>query len=359
MFVLKTGTRSWSNVGREARALDELEPSVDADRCATHVAFLARDLARQRPAREEVAPDHRRVDARAEVVDVRDGHDAHAAASRSVSSVPERRSAWKRSPCPGAYGEGSPARRRGTAHPTGSSRSETNWLKTSGSPRPRSATCARIASSVAKLVISATGTRRVERALERRGLLELRLEEALAVDGREHRLHDAAEARRHPTREHDLRDLAAPKRLDAGRASLVVPRARRDRERRQVLGARRLDRAADDVRLRRELARRRRVHAASRRAPRRTRTARGVRRSRRSTSIIEALRTGSEATTRTARDGRRTSVTIAVTSSAGVTSKAGFRAGKRDETSRRIALLDRDVGARRGRGSSVDVGATT
>ena len=43
------------------------------------------------------------------------------------------------------------------------------------------------------------------------------------------------------------------------------------------------------------------------------------------------------------------SVTIAAISSAGVTSKAGLRAGKRVVTSRRVALLDRDLGAGRRR----------
>ena len=52
---------------------------------------------------------------------------------------------------------------------------------------------------------------------------------------------------------------------------------------------------------------------------------------------------------------------MASTSGAGVTSKAGFRAGNRAETSPRIALLDRDVGSgggagidRRGRGDDVE-----
>ena len=48
-----------------------------------------------------------------------------------------------------------------------SSRSETNWWKRSGSPRPRSATCSRRASSVAKLAMSATGISMPSALLER------------------------------------------------------------------------------------------------------------------------------------------------------------------------------------------------
>ena len=56
---------------------------------------------------------------------------------------------------------------------------------------------------------------------------------------------------------------------------------------------------------------------------------------------------GSERLLRTAARCTPSSVTIAVTSSAGVTSKAGFRAANRSVTSRAVPLLDRDVAPRR------------
>ena len=259
---------------------------------------------------------------------------------------------------PGCVRRGATVARRGTAHRDGSSRSETNWLKTSGSPRPRSSTCSRIASSVAKLVMSATGTRVPSTSLERRGLLELRLEEALAVDRRQHRLHDAAEPRRHATGQHDLRDLSTPKRVEPACARLVVAGVAGSRKRSQVALSRRLDRASDDVRLGRELARDDAGIAALRRAARRTRSARAERRSR------DRRRSSAAANGRRERRRVRRAVHSDLghdrrDSSAGVTSNAGFRAGKRLETSRgsRSSIgMSAPVSVL---GSTVEVGATT
>ncbi len=94
---------------------------------------------------------------------------------------------------------------------------------------------------------------RLERALEGDRLLEFHLEEALAVDGWQDRLHDATEPRGHPTREHDLGDLAAAKRLDAGCVGVVVSGLAGIGQARQVLRTRRFDLAADEIRLRRQL----------------------------------------------------------------------------------------------------------
>ncbi len=82
--MLNTGTSLLVEVGREARAFEELEPAVDADRSAAHVALLPRDLAGQRLAGREVGTDHHWVDARAEIVHVRHGHEAHAAVPQRV-----------------------------------------------------------------------------------------------------------------------------------------------------------------------------------------------------------------------------------------------------------------------------------
>ena len=61
-----------------------------------------------------------------------------------------------------------------------------------------------------------------ERALERRRLHELRLEEASAVDRREYGLDDASKTSGHPTREHDLCDVAATERVEPGASRIVV-----------------------------------------------------------------------------------------------------------------------------------------
>ena len=224
--MLKTGTSSWSKPGGKRGPSTSWSLPVDAHRRAAHVSLLARDLAGERAPREQVRADDDRIDARAEVVDVRDRDHAHPSLAESVEHPGSRAAARKRSPWPGAYSDAAPSASRKSS-PDGSSRSETNWWKTSGSPSSRSATCARIASSVAKLVMSATGTVAPTRALERGGLRELRLEEAHAVDRLEHGLDDAAEARRHAAREHDLGDLAAAKRLEScGSCALVARLAR-------------------------------------------------------------------------------------------------------------------------------------
>ncbi len=67
------------------------------------------------------------------------------------------------------------------------------------------------------------------------------------------RLDDAAEARRHPAGEHDLRDLPAPERIESRFARRLVVGLARCRKPREILGARRLDRPSDEVRLRRKL----------------------------------------------------------------------------------------------------------
>ena len=208
VFVLKTGASSWSNEsGKHGPSTSRSFPSTRTGappmspslRATSHVSGVP-------PSR--CAPDDDRVDARAEVVDVRDRDDADSHARGARRASPTVATAWKRSPWPGAYSEGRPTRSRNSS-PDASSRSETNWWKTSGSPSSRSTTWARTASSVAKLVISATGTVQSRARSSAAGLEELGLEEAHAVDGGQHGLDDAAEPRGHAAREDDLRDLPA------------------------------------------------------------------------------------------------------------------------------------------------------
>ncbi len=102
--------------------------------------------------------------------------------------------------------------------------------------------------------MSATGTDASELALEHGRLPQLRLEEAHAVDGGQHRFDDAAEACRHSAREDDLCDLAAAKRFEPGSSNLVVARIVGRRERRDLVDARCLDDATHEIRLGRQLA---------------------------------------------------------------------------------------------------------
>ena len=150
--------------------------------------------------------------------------------SRSASSVPERRSAGKRSPCPGAYSDGFPSASRKSS-PDGSSRSDTNWLKTSGSPRRA------LGDVLADRRIGREARHQRDRdgdpdlALEGRRLEELRLEEAPPVDRFEDRLDDAAEASGHPAGQHDLRDLATSQCVETGLARRLVVGIARGRKR--------------------------------------------------------------------------------------------------------------------------------
>ena len=89
----------------------------------------------------------------------------------------------------------------------------------------------------------------VQSVLERPGLDELGLEEAHPVDGGQHGLDHTAEPRGHASRENHLCDLAAGQSLDACRARLVVPRRARRGQDCDVVGRRRLDVTTDDVRL--------------------------------------------------------------------------------------------------------------
>ena len=85
--MLKTGTRSWSKSGGKHGLLDEPQPPVDAHRRAAHVPLLPRDLTGERSRREDVRSDDDRVDARAEVVDVRDRDHAYASIAKRVEDA--------------------------------------------------------------------------------------------------------------------------------------------------------------------------------------------------------------------------------------------------------------------------------
>ena len=159
VFVLKTGSELLVERLREARALDELQPSVrratgappmsPSLRATSHVSAL--------PAERGARP-RRRVDARPEVVDVRDRDDADAAAAELVERSASARTALNRSPWPGAYSDGRSdpsteelaGRTRAAARRTGGRRAgrRARARRRARGPRRRSA----------KLVISATGT---------------------------------------------------------------------------------------------------------------------------------------------------------------------------------------------------------
>ena len=200
----------------------------------------------------EVRADDDGVDARAEVVDVRDGHDAHAVVSQRL----ERARAPQRL-------EEVAVTRRVQRRPTVRVAEEL-----AGRVEPERHELVedeRIAEAALGHVCA---NRRVGRearhqrdrnaptdfALERRGLYELRLEEAHAVDGGQHGLHDTAEAGRHPAREHDLCDFAATQRVETGVPHVVVPGVAGSREPGEVFVAGRLDRASDQIRLGRQLS---------------------------------------------------------------------------------------------------------
>ena len=273
----------------------------------------------------------------------------------SASSVPERadrREAGRRDPGRRATAS---RRHRGTASRRAGGAAPPVWQNRSGSPSPRSATCAR--NDV---------VRREARHQRHRGSRdrapppgaaspELDLEEAPSVDRLRHGLDAATEPRRHATGEDDDRDRARAKRLrprrDAPPRSPALPGAGSDGE---VAGLRRLDDALDDVRPGRE-----RPGAEGGPEPIERGGVEPVPLEHRACPRIDLVEdhrdrtgTGSEA----AYGARCTpsSVTIAAIRSAGVTSKAGLRAAKRGRHLGAVPLLDRNrraVGACRDRSS--------
>ena len=88
-----------------------------------------------------------------------------------------------------------------------------------------------MAASVAKLVISATGTLTPTSRSSAAVCTSFASRKLLPSTARQHRLHDAAEARRHPAGEDDLRDLASAQRVETGLPHLVVSGVARSRER--------------------------------------------------------------------------------------------------------------------------------
>ena len=214
---------------REARALDELQLPVDTHRRSAHVSLLARDLARQLLPRREVRADDDGIDPRAEVVDVRDRHHANAAVAQRreraralqrleqiavagrVQRRPPIRVVERIAGCVEAQRHELVEDER-IAEPTvGDVSADGRIGREARHQRDRNA--------------------HADLALERRRLHELRFEEAHAVDGGQHRLHDAAEAGRHPAGEHDLRDLASAQRVEPGLPHVVVSGVARSRER--------------------------------------------------------------------------------------------------------------------------------
>ena len=197
----------------KARAFEELEPAVDTYRCAAHVALLPRDLAGQRRARCEVGTDHHGVDTRAEVVDVRHGGEPHASVSQRVErpGAPKRREEIS---VPRCVQRGMP---RGVAEqlprglePKRHELVEDERVAEASLGDMRTDRCIRREAGHQR-----DGNRDAHGTLERLSLDELRLEKAHAVDRGEGGLDDAAEARRHPAGEHDLRDLPAPERIES------------------------------------------------------------------------------------------------------------------------------------------------
>ena len=147
------------------------------------------------------------IDARAEVVDVRDGHDAHApVAKRRERAGPTQR---LEQVAVARRVQRRPAGRVAKQVAAGVEPQGHELVEDEGIAEPTLGdvfTDRRVGREARH---QRDGNAHADLALERGGLNELRLEEAHAVDGGQHRLHDAAEACRHPTCEHDLRDLTA------------------------------------------------------------------------------------------------------------------------------------------------------
>src|SRR5262249_11533575 len=129
-------------------------------------------------------------------------------------------------------------------------------------------------------------------------------------------------------------------------------------ERRYVVVARRLDRAAEDVRVGRELAR---CNAGTKPLEERLVEPEPLEDVSRVAIDLdhERLRTGAASNEEYGARWTPLSVTIAETSAAGVTSKAGFRAGNRAETSRGSRSSIGMLAPVAAPGSRVDEGATT
>ena len=216
--MLKTGMRAWSNAGGKAHRLEQLRMAVDPCRCPTRVVALRHDLHGERRSGERVHPDHDRVEARTEVVDVRDDDRVDAAALQ----LGER--------------SGRPNRREDIAVTRAIERRLSVLLEEHGAVGP-DAGCSGLAEPewVSEPLLGDVRTddlvRREarhhghgnldpERVAKPSGLAELDLEEASAVDRLGDRLDAAAEARRHSAGEHDHRHGAGLEPVDTGRLGL-------------------------------------------------------------------------------------------------------------------------------------------
>ena len=247
MFVLKTGTRLWSNnFGKRGPSRSWSRPSTVRERLP--VPLLARHLARDRPARQQVHPDDRGLDSGAKVVDVRDRHDPHAAfakrgelsgAAKRLEEIAVPRSVERR--LTGFVAKQLPADLE-------SHRDE--LVEDEGISEP--ALRHMRANHVVRREARHERYRNLpgDATLESACLRELDLEEAAPVDSGKGGLDDSPEPRRHPAREHDLRDLAPLESVDPGSVRVVVPGLTWLGEAGQILVARRIDRPSHDVGLR-------------------------------------------------------------------------------------------------------------
>ena len=120
-------------------------------------------------------------------------------------------------------------------------------MNRSGSPSRCSSTCARTTSSVAKLVIRATGMLASSASARRSRLVELDGQEAAPVDRLGDGLDPAAEAGRHPAGEDDHRDLPLAQRGSPRLDGPLEARVARRGEGGQIRRLRWLDQAGDDV----------------------------------------------------------------------------------------------------------------
>ena len=343
--MLKTGARSWSNEAGKRGPSTSWSLPVDADRRAAHVALLARDLARQRPLAEEVHPDDDRVDTRAEVVDVRHHDDPDAPLTKGVErpgsakrleEVAVARSVERRRPASVAKelaGRLEPERDELVEHerlsevPLDDVRADRLVRREARHQRHRNLA--------------------PERLLEPRGLPSFASRKLWPSTAVEDGLDDTAEARRHAAGEDDLRDLAPLERVEPRRSRARRTRASPGcRQLRDVVVARRLDRARDDVRGGRELAR---GDPRAQRLEEVLVEAEALE-DRRGLAIDvdhDALRRSAGSEDAYGARWTPTSVTIAVTSVGGsdVERRVARREARRDLA--RVALLDRDVRAGR------------
>ena len=237
---------------REPRPFDELQLPVDADGRAAQVALLARDLARQRLPGEEMRADDDGIHARAEVVHVGDRHHTHASLAQGGDAARAARRLEEVAVPGGIEGRLALAVTEELARRLEPQRDELIEDERRAQTAVRDVLADRRIGGEARHQRHGDGD--TEDSLEARRLLELRLEKALAVYCRHRRLDDPAETRGHAAREHDLCDLSTTKRLEAGGSRLLVSRIARGGERGDLVAVRRLDRAFDEVRSRRQLS---------------------------------------------------------------------------------------------------------